>query len=523
MDGKGLSTLANEFISVLEETEAVNHDRKITVNPVVLKFATWYEKLRNAMEYREEEAILRAAIERILRRRLLLGGNAQTAAEPLVRELIWAGYIPNGTVPHSIIDAVEKSIDLYLRLRFYVLKKHLISELEINEWTYHLMSSDIEYIINPKRDKEIMSTFMFQILKDKITITDDTDETKNAQVFIGIRRAFAKDDIAFLRFHLFHQYFGVFNDKTFDHISADFKKGYEEIKKQLSYPRKEKIYTYIKRKSAAFLILEDIMQAHKGNFRKLLENEQEFENTVFTDCNIRYKNIASKVQRAIVRSVIFILFSKAIFGILIEGSYERLLYGKIIWSSMLLNTGIPPILMLIVGVMINTPNQNNSKRILSFIKMILYDEQPRLGDPLVINKVNDKVNPLLAITFSLLWGLGFIVSFGAIIFVLTKLQFNIVSQAVFVFFLAIVSFLSYRISTTAHLYTLGDSQGLFTPVIDFLFMPVIRVGRQLTEGISQINFVLIFFDLLIETPFKFIFGFIEQWFFFLHAKREELE
>src|SRR3989344_5897470 len=129
-----LSPLADLVVARFEHTEAPNHEHKMSVNPVVSKFATWYEKGRNAMEYREDEVILRAAIERILKRRLLLGGNAETTAEPLVRELIWAHYLPDSSVPVSIVDQVEQLIDRYLSLRLLILKKHRMSEMEINEW-----------------------------------------------------------------------------------------------------------------------------------------------------------------------------------------------------------------------------------------------------------------------------------------------------------------------------------------------------------------------------------------------------
>src|SRR3989344_7640792 len=103
-----VSSLAQLVIDSFEERHLPNHEKKINVNPIVSKFASWYEKVRNAMEYREDEVILRAAIERVLRRRLLLGGNAKTTAEPLVRELLWARYMPEGSLPESMEETVEK-------------------------------------------------------------------------------------------------------------------------------------------------------------------------------------------------------------------------------------------------------------------------------------------------------------------------------------------------------------------------------------------------------------------------------
>jgi hypothetical protein len=122
-----------------------------------------------------------------------------------------------------------------------------------------------------------------------------------------------------------------------------------------------------------------------------------------------------------------------------------------------------------------------------------------------------------------MWLIAFILSFGLIVYILTKLNFNPVSQAIFIFFLAILAFLTYRIYRIAHTYTVGDQQTLLTPIIDFFFMPIAQVGRYLTEGITQINVLLFILDFIIETPFKSLFAFTEQWFFFLHSKRENLE
>lgn len=517
-----LSPLAKLVITAFEEETSHKHERTITVNPVVAKFATWYEKLRVAMEYREEEVILRATIERILKRRLLLGGNAKTAAEPLVRELIWARYLGEHSVPESIISDVEEAIDLYLHLRMLILQKHRISEGVLNEWMYHLMSAHIEHILNPNKEKETISNFMYQVLKDHVQIVDDSEETRNAQVYIAVRKAFAKDDLAFLRYQVFKLYFGQLNRENVEFVASEFLSGYKEIIRELNYPVKEKVFNYVKKRTANFLILEDIMRKYRGEVKELVKDEATFQEAVYTACETRYQGITSKVRRVIVRSVLFVLLTKVIFAFMVEGTYERLFYGGINWTSIIINTSIPPILMIVVGLFIRTPNAENSKRVLTYLKRLLTQESPKLGEPLIIQK-NKQNRTLLTTVFSILWLMAFVVSFGSIIWVLKLIGFNVISIGVFLFFLTIISFLSYRISLIAHTYTVGENQGLVTPLVDFLFLPVIRVGRNLTQEISRLNFVLFIFDFIVETPFKLLFAFFEQWFLFLHAKRDELE
>lgn len=519
---KSPSHLASLVIQAFEKKDHPNHDKKIQVNPIVSRLAAAYEKLRNAMEYREDEVILRAAIERILKRRLLLGGNAKTTAEPLVREVIWARYMPENTISEVIVPKVEESIDIFLQFRFKVLKQKALPEAVVNECTYQLMSSEIENIINPNPEKETLANFMFQILKQHVEIPDDTEETKNAQVYIAVRRAFARDDVAFLRYHLFRLYFGKLTKENVDEIAAGFRKGHKEIMYELSYPKRERIFAYVKRRAAAFLILEDVFSANKEHIMSLVENEGELQKAVLAACDARYKSIAAKVRRAIIRSVLFILLTKVVFAFAVEGTYDRFVYGQIQWLSLALNTSVPPLLMFVVSFFIRTPGEENSKHIFAYIQEILFSDSPRIGGTLVVKKSGDK-RSTMDIVFNTLWLFAFVLSFGGMIYVLSRLHFNVASQFVFLFFLAIVSFLSYRISLIANLYSVGNRQGLITPLVDFLFMPVVRVGRQLTQQIGRFNFIIFIFDFIIETPFKVMFAFFEQWFHFLHAKRDELE
>src|SRR3989344_4477378 len=101
----------NFLIKTYEEDNKGHHDRGNFSRGVAAELAAWYEKLRTAIENRDEEVILRAAIERILRRRLLLGGNGKTVGAILVRELIWARYFPEDSIGDEKVVEIEKVID----------------------------------------------------------------------------------------------------------------------------------------------------------------------------------------------------------------------------------------------------------------------------------------------------------------------------------------------------------------------------------------------------------------------------
>lgn len=519
---KMLSPISDYLISQFDKDKTYSYDKMISVNPVVSEVASWYEKLRNAMDFRDDDAILRAAIERIIKRRMLFGENPKAMAEPLVRELVWARYFPDGSVPESITDKVEKIMTLYQHLQTKVNHKHRVNKGVVNEWIIHLMSSAIEHTLAPSKDRELISNFMFQFFKDKIVISDDTTVTRDAQVFLAVRRTFAHQDLPLLRYHLFIQIFGELTEHNLETISDKFVEASKQIEYQMNYPLKDRFLSFFKNQSIPFYILEEILKQNRGKNRELAGNIEEFKVTVMNTCAKKYNNIREKVSRAIVRGVIFILVTKAIFGLAIEGSFESLIYGEVYWNSIALNTLFPPLLMIVAALFIKTPNRDNSVRIWDKIKTIIYQTEAQ-WQPLILKKNTTRIDPVMNLIFITLWLAALVLSMGTIIYILTFLNFKFISQSVFIFFLLIVSFICYRISQTAHMYTLeSDKHSLKDVLFDFFFVPVIQAGRRLTENISKINVFLFFFDLLIETPFKVIFAFFEQWFLFLRAQREKL-
>ncbi len=517
------SNLAFALINVFESKDQTLNDEKVTVNPLVSRVASFYEKFRTAMDYGSEETIPRRAIERILKRMFFLEKKPKQIAQDLVRELIWAGYFPNATVSQSLTDRVASTLDLHIKLKEEISHKKIISSDELNEFILQILSCEIFHILLYNKQKEAVANFMFRVLKDQVKIEDETDQTKDIQVFLAIRKSFARDDLAFLRYKLFTQIFGRLNDMTFESTVSNFVEGFKEIKFQLTYPKKERILTYIKRVTPAFLILYELLWEEKGHIKLLAQDQEALREKVFEICDRKYRTIKGKIQRAIVRSFIFILFTKAIIAFAVEGAFESIFLGRIQWLSIFLNTIMPPTIMAAVGAMIRTPNEQNSQLIFSDVQKLLFVENPVIANAITITMKTNQRPSLKDYAFSIFWIFTIVLAFGIILFFLSRLNFNILSQAIFLFFIAIISFLSYRIYQTANSFTVVKKQNIFTPILEFFFVPIIRVGRELTEGFSQINFILLVIDFIIEAPFKGIIGFFEQWFMFVSAKREELE
>ncbi len=341
-------------------------------------------------------------------------------------------------------------------------------------------------------------------------------------MFLAVRRTFAHQDLPLLRYHLFIQIFGDLSESNLEQVSEKFIEASKQIEYQLNYPLNDRFTGFFKNESIPFYILEVVLKANRGKNRDVVGDPEAFKGSVISTCTKKYDNIKAKVSRAIVRGVIFILVTKTLFGLGVEASVENLIYGQVYWSSIALNTLFPPLLMIVAALFIKTPDRENSIRIWDKIKTILYQGNAN-WQPLILKKNTTNVDPVMNFIFLTLWVSALVLSLGSIIYILTLLHFKFISQGIFIFFLMIVSFICFRINQTAHLYTVTTDKHSFGSVLfDFFFVPVIQAGRRLTENISKINVFLFFFDLFIETPFKVIFGFFEQWFIFLRAQREKL-
>lgn len=518
-----LSPLAQKFSQTISYEKIQVDGGKVSVDPVVSEVASFYEKIRNAMEYQEEEVVLRVAIERILKRRLLLGSNGFKIAEPLVKELAWAKYFPDKSIPESLIEIIAKKINLYIRLFEEAPKIYDLNKNSLHEWIINIMTADIALIISPNRNTQIIAGLMYHIMQGKINITDDDKEDKNAIIFLNIRRAFAKEDKAFLQYHLFQQYFGSLTEESFDGVLKNFLEGYLTIEDEFRSPLNEQVYSYVKNQTVAFVILKKILDKYKFETKSIIENPDQLKEVAENICQESYDDIRSRVKTAIIRSIIFLIATKAIFAVLLESTVENQLYGHVSWGFLIINIATAPFLMFLSMFFIKVPGESNTKRILEKLNSILYDPNVAAIEKETFSTYVKKRSVLNAIFISL-WLIMFIGIIWGITSLLNIFQINFISQAVFVFFLVIVSFLMFRINQSSKVYNSTDKEGgVLSILFYFAFMPFVLLGKRLTLSFSKINIFLLVFDFIIETPFKTVFGFFDQWFTFMRSQRVKLD
>ena len=520
-----LSTAVEALIGTFERREAVSGSAiRMNVSRTVSVLAVFYEKVRNAVEFRAEHLVRRASIERILKRRILLGGESPTIADNLILELLWARYIDPGIVDQDKINKIREIIDRYLTVKNQAFKGN--SKFDGLTWDdiLGLASSEIEEVLVSPVRREALNNFFYHAIRAKIKLPDQSTDHANMQTFIAVERAFSQSDEPLISYHLLKI---IDRDWFTGSGGADIKvplflKNLLSIKMALHDPVGEQLFRYVRRQTPPFLLLRDLFLDLGDQVRITVSDENLLRQKLAEIATRKYEEIGSKVRRAVVRSFIYIFLTKMVFALALETPYDVYVAKKVAYIPLIINLLFPPVLMVFVAGFISVPGAENTQRLIERIIKILYHFGSLSEEPDVFSSKEPEKRPILTAVFTFFYLITFGLTFFVIHLILSKLSFSWVSQVIFVFFVALVTFFAYRIRQSAKEYEMVEKQGILEPVMDFLFLPILRAGQFLSNEIAKLNLLIFLFDFILEAPLKVIFEVAEEWIRFVRTKKEEI-
>ncbi len=120
-----LNEPARRLIRDLENkpATAINRGERVHVTENNQRAYEFYERFRNAVQYREQHLFLRNAIERFLVRNWRLLGNTENVGHGLVSELVKTRYIDNDYVSQETLQLIDELLFDYQKLLHNV-RKH---------------------------------------------------------------------------------------------------------------------------------------------------------------------------------------------------------------------------------------------------------------------------------------------------------------------------------------------------------------------------------------------------------------
>lgn len=504
-----LNQTTSLLIKDLKSAESFNQQKStetIKTTRTASSLASWYEKARNAVEFRDEHLVRTAAIERIVKRRLFLNQESDKVAKNLIKELSWAKYFINNSIEASKIPLLSAILNKY---------RDAIKNLDQGyfEILVGLCSCEIEELLSFNPVNQILINYVSSSIMHRVEFDEDNLQTKSIQVYIATERTFAKNSEDLITYKLLKVLLPKWDD------SKLLVKSLETINNHLNYPKKDILKIKISQMMPPFNLLREIILSPK-DFTKIITSKEEFRKKALNVLEEKYLETKDKVLRASKRSIIYIFLTKMILAILIEIPFEIIL-SKINYTVLTINILFPPTLMFLFNSGVKLPDSKNTKNILEKLDEYLYlDEKNIIPTHIEINKQNNKLDKIF---FYLFVATSTFIVLG-ILWFLNLLKFSLISQFIFLFFLSVVSFFAFRVREISSEFIIKDTYGesFLDTLLDYIFLPIIKVGQFLSNQISKLNILSFIFDFIIEAPLKSFLEILEDWLHFVRVKKEEI-
>ncbi len=523
MQPLALSAEGQRLIQALTIANKANltpeHD-KVHISGVGGQLYFAYEQLRNAAEYGERHLLVRRAIERFLYRNWHLQSRQQSVELPieLVSELTHARYLENDSIPRSSVQTIDAIIQRYTKLAEAIQHHHKISGEKLKVWIFQSASVEIEHQLVPHAQTDAFIDFVYNHYKQHIDpkLFDGVNEhTKEVALYCAVQRTLFKSDIATTRYYALTARLHQNGADTL----AYFINLNQAVDRLYQAPLTNRVGRLINRSGGSMRILREVVMSTSAP-EQLLSKHDELMSRIAHEAGQQYKLTRKRLNEGIVRSVIFIFITKVLLGLSLEVPYDLLVIGAVAWTPLIINTLFPPLYMATIGWGIRTPGRRNTEIIQSKLSRILF----HTDDPPIRYRIRKRVTSSgLNSAFNFVYAVAFLLSFGVLIYALSRIGFNVVNGAIFFVFLSIVSFFGFRLLESAReLEVVDQRKSLLSVALDFFYTPFIRVGHWLTDKYSRLNIITFVMDLAIELPLKTSLRVVRQWAGFIRDKQEEL-
>ena len=342
-----------------------------------------------------------------------------------------------------------------------------------------------------------------------VMVKGEVSDEYGAALFAAIHKALLKSNTAVIRTALLQRYDITVRDAE-NYVAYN-----QRVDALLSSAITDKLYRIVDRQGAALRIIRHMMESDPTFIQDLARRNvflEKFEQQI----NREDEQIGKRINRAIVRSVIFLIITKFIIGIAVEVPYDLWAHGQVLWVPLLVNLAFPPLYMVALRLTHTLPGFANTTALVDRADTMLYGEKTVLVKRELVGR---RYGPV----FSALYAVFSIAVFGLVMWGLLMLDFSLVHIAIFFVFVSAASFLGFRLSRLIReLEIVRSSSNGLTFLRDVIYLPFVVAGQWMNEKYSQVNIVATVLDMLIELPLKTVLRLIRQWGAFIDDRKDRI-
>jgi hypothetical protein len=508
--------LMNQLAVAKTEQKKEPGGQLINVAGVGRLVSSAYEQLRNAAEYAQEHLLIQNAIRRFFVRSISFHNHTEvsdTIAEELIIELTQSGYIKNNTQPVEIINKLSRTIKKHYT-NYWKLKVSGIDDNIARGWTLDLLSIETENVLAEDKVQTIYLQFAYHhykaiLHKRSFDSKSNSEANFDVSLYIAVHRALLKSDLAAVRFDMQKLY------KVSDDNVNEYAQFHQNVDDMFTSDLTNKITLYINKYGAPLRILRSMIQDDDKISEELIDSNR-FEKSYDEQIKKEYNKSESKLNKGLIKSILFLFITKTLIGLAIEIPYDLLVTGVVLVLPLVVNLLTPIVYLIILRFGFKMPGRANAKAMRLYADDMLYGDQNQTS---LYPAVKNKKYP---ISFSIAYFLISLIIFALVINILIILGFNIVQGLIFFIFLATASFLGFRLSRIVREIELVTAKsGFIATIQELIFAPFTFLGKWISDKYQKMNVVALVLDTLIELPLKTALRLIRQWTGFLDDKKDQ--
>lgn len=516
-------------------------ESKIHIDEIASGVAKFYEQIRKIIDWKDDNALRRGAIERILKRRLLpkmiTGSFTQDdslhLAQTMTEELIRGGHLPNHEVPRSRVEVVSDSLNKYLYFLEYSIRSYGITNVKkVNEVTIFLIeiaSCEIEEVLTrPAKEYGIMEV-MSKIMNERIKVEPENTLKKDAKldlIRVSVqRKLYHLDDNYIVYMYLRRKY------PNWDHFSQEELKEFAQNLESIQKSSEEYINSKICKKfdeiisqySAVFVLLDDVFDDLKDSPKSIEKNinDKSLLLSLITDnYNKRRDTLKRTLRNSAIFSTLSVLLSNWVTFYLIEVPVARLFYEEFNLLATIVDFLLPALVMFLLVIFIKPPKEDNLDKVLKASEDLLYDH-PKYE--IYEIKLEENTSPVGKLVISSFYIISTILLFVGIGFLFYVAKLPMTSVVYDTFTIAVTFSAALAVRNKSKELQVGESGKFGEFLFDIFTVPVAKVGTFLSSKWKEYNVVAIFTNYLVEVPFVAILNFIELWSKFIKERKAEIK
>ena len=482
----------------------------VSVEQLTGRFGALYEKVRSLVDYKDYHIIRRSAIRRMLKRQLFIERKPNSGAG-LLRELVSGGYLPNNKIPEKKALEMQQIIRKWMVLQGEGLSISL---------SLDFASIEIERFLFPDSVRDTLAHSFFISARTSVTYMGKDAVSQDLITYAACRRGFLSEDKPGLLYALIVRdvpeiLSNSYSDAALTTLTSRVLRSVRVGETIAKHPLVWKVSSRLKNHSLFYSVLLEIFYAYGRGAELVLEDEAKLREVVETVVGKKQRQQRKLLRISGRRAVIYLLLTKIILGVALEWPYERFILGTENYIALATNGLFHPLLLLSMVTFVGT-EKRGAQRIMDGVAAVVQGKEMK---HIFIRPPSNRMVFFLVMCF---YAFLFIVSFGAILYALIALHFNVVSILLFFVFLTLVSYFGIRIRGSARRWEpVREKPGTLGMILNLFTFPIVSTGRWFSARFSSINIFVILLDFLVEVPFKAFLGIFDASLSFIKEQRVE--